>query len=169
MEENGRLVTRPCRFNHPVQSLRKPLRMRLCRYLNYSGRLAEQRSLFLLPECQFGRAGRSGLLILRGARDYSLLQNLQTVSASSQPPSQWVPGSLRGQRRPEREVNHSPPSSAQVKNEWSCTSTLAICLRGLGRQGLTILPFLPFACRESKRDSSVPPPPDTGNSVEYKV
>jgi hypothetical protein len=158
MEENGRSVTRPCRFNHPVKRLRKPLRMRLGRSQNYCGRLGKQRSLFFLPECQFGRAERSRVLIMRGARDYFLLQNLQTVSASSQPPSQWVPGSLRGQRRPEREVNHSLPSSAQVKNEWSCTSTLAICLHGLGRESVTILPFLPFACRESKRDSSVAHP-----------
>jgi len=155
MQENGRPVTRPGRFNHTEKSFRKPLRMKLCMPQNHSGRLGEEKSLFLLPGCRFGWAGRSGLRILTGARDYSLLQNLQTGSASSQPPSQWVPGSMRGQRRPGREVKHSPPSSAQVKNEWSCTSVLAIRLYGLGREGVTLLPFLPFACRESKRDSSV--------------
>jgi hypothetical protein len=30
-----------------------------------------------------------------------------------------------------REVNHSPLSSAEVKNEWSCTSTPPICLPGV--------------------------------------
>jgi len=138
MEQNDRSVTRPGRFNHPEKSLRKPLRMRLCGSQNHSGRLGEERSLLLLPECRFGRAGRSGVRILTGTRDYSLLQNLQTGSASSQPPGRWVPGSLSGQRRPEREVNHSPPSSAQAKSEWSFTSTLAICLHGLGREGVTI-------------------------------
>jgi hypothetical protein len=28
-----------------------------------------------------------------------------------------------GVKRPGREAEHSPPSSAEVKNEWSCTST----------------------------------------------
>jgi hypothetical protein len=32
-------------------------------------------------------------------------------------------GSFPGTKRPGREVRHSPPSSAQVHNEWSCTPT----------------------------------------------
>jgi len=28
-----------------------------------------------------------------------------------------------GVKRPGREADHSPPSSAEVKNAWSCTST----------------------------------------------
>jgi hypothetical protein len=41
-----------------------------------------------------------------------------------QPPIQWVTGvpSL-GVKRPGREADHSPPSSAKVKNAWSYTST----------------------------------------------
>ena len=35
----------------------------------------------------------------------------------TQLPIQWVVGYLPG-----HEVNHSPPSSVKVKNEWSCTS-----------------------------------------------
>jgi hypothetical protein len=52
----------------------------------------------------------------------------------TQPPIQWVAGALSlGVKRPGREVNHSPPSSAEVKNEWSYTSTsqyvsMALCL-----------------------------------------
>jgi len=33
-----------------------------------------------------------------------------------------------GIKRPDREVDHSSPSSALVKNYWSCKSALAICL-----------------------------------------
>jgi hypothetical protein len=34
----------------------------------------------------------------------------------TQPPIQWVPGALSlGVKRPEREADHSPPSSAEVK------------------------------------------------------
>jgi hypothetical protein len=43
---------------------------------------------------------------------------------STQPPIQWVPGALSpGIMRPEREVDHSPPTSAEVKKMWIYTST----------------------------------------------
>jgi hypothetical protein len=37
----------------------------------------------------------------------------------TQPPIQWVPGGPfpRGKVRPGRDADHSPPSSAEVKNE----------------------------------------------------
>ena len=37
---------------------------------------------------------------------------------------QWVQGLFPGVKRPRREVNHSPPSSAKVKDTWSYTPTL---------------------------------------------
>jgi hypothetical protein len=42
----------------------------------------------------------------------------------TQPPIQWVPGALfTGVKRPVREADYSPPSSAEVKNAWHCNST----------------------------------------------
>jgi hypothetical protein len=42
----------------------------------------------------------------------------------TQPPIQWVPGALSfGVKRPGCEADHSPSSSAEVKNGWSYTST----------------------------------------------
>jgi hypothetical protein len=42
----------------------------------------------------------------------------------TQPPIQWLPAALyRGVKRPGREADHSPPSSAKVKNVWSYTFT----------------------------------------------
>jgi hypothetical protein len=42
----------------------------------------------------------------------------------TQPPIHWVPGALSpGIKRPGREADHSPPSSAEVKNVWRYTST----------------------------------------------
>jgi hypothetical protein len=42
----------------------------------------------------------------------------------TQPPIQWVPGALSpGVKRPGREDDHSPPTSAEVKNTWIYTST----------------------------------------------
>jgi hypothetical protein len=48
----------------------------------------------------------------------------RTALGPTQPPMQWVPGALSlGVKRPGREADHSPLSSAEVKNAWSCTST----------------------------------------------
>jgi len=48
----------------------------------------------------------------------------RTALRPTQTPIQWVPGFLSlGIKRPGREVGHSPPSSAEVKNAWSYTST----------------------------------------------
>jgi hypothetical protein len=38
------------------------------------------------------------------------------------------------------EVNHSPPPTAKVKNEWSYRSTPPICCRGVYRENF------PFIC-----------------------
>ena len=41
-------------------------------------------------------------------------------------------------KRPGREIDHSHPSSAEVKNEWSCTSSPPVCLRGMDRDNFTL-------------------------------
>jgi hypothetical protein len=47
----------------------------------------------------------------------------RTALGPIQPPIQWIPGALSlGIKWPWREADHSPPSSAEVKNAWSCTS-----------------------------------------------
>jgi hypothetical protein len=74
------------------------------------------------------RAGWSAVRFPTGATDFSYLQN---------PDQFWGPPSLLlyryrrtspGIKRQEREVNHSPPSSSEVKNEWSNEFTLPVCL-----------------------------------------
>jgi hypothetical protein len=53
----------------------------------------------------------------------------RTALGPTQPPIQWVPGILSlGVKRPGREADHSPPSSAEVKNAWSYTSAPPIRL-----------------------------------------
>jgi hypothetical protein len=48
----------------------------------------------------------------------------RTALGPTQPPIQWVPAVLSlGVQRLGREAEHSPPSSAEVKNVWSYTST----------------------------------------------
>jgi hypothetical protein len=61
---------------------------------------------------------------LAGARNFSLQHRAQNGSGAHQPPIQWAPGALSlGVKRPRREADHPPPSSAEVKNAWSYTST----------------------------------------------
>jgi len=47
------------------------------------------------------------------------------------PPVQWVLGISSGLKGSRLGVNHPPPSSGEVRNEWSCTSIPLLCLRGI--------------------------------------
>jgi hypothetical protein len=50
----------------------------------------------------------------------------------TQPPIQWVPGDLSpGVKKPKLEADHSPPSSAKVKNDELCLHS-PILLHGMG-------------------------------------
>jgi hypothetical protein len=45
-------------------------------------------------------------------------------SSPTQPPIKWVPGAFSpGVKRSWREADHSPPTSAEVKNTWTYTSS----------------------------------------------
>jgi len=51
--------------------------------------------------------------------------SVQPALGPTQPPIQWVLGALSPVvKRPTREADHSPASSVEVKNAWSCISTL---------------------------------------------
>jgi hypothetical protein len=54
-----------------------------------------------------------------GSRNISYLKSSTPALGSTQSPVQWVPGLQRS----EREVDHSPPTSAEVKKMWFYTST----------------------------------------------
>ena len=60
------------------------------------------------------------------------------------PPMQWVRLSLLfpGDKGPERELN-TLPSSAEVKNEWSCTSSSPMCLYGVTERSLIFYRYNP--------------------------
>jgi len=92
------------------------------------------------------RAGQSTVEILVGVREFFLLQNC--------PDRLWSPCSLLFDgyqdsfpgrvKQPGREVNHSPPSTVEVKNEWSFTSASPICHCGVDREDFTITFFVPY-------------------------
>jgi hypothetical protein len=56
----------------------------------------------------------------------------RTALGPAKPPIQWVPGALSlGVKSPGREADHSPVSSAEVKNAWSYIFTPPIRLHGV--------------------------------------
>jgi hypothetical protein len=56
----------------------------------------------------------------------------RTAVGPTQLPIQWVPGALSlGVKRPRREADHSLPSSAEVNNALSFTSTPPVRLHGV--------------------------------------
>ena len=58
---------------------------------------------------------------LKYGRDSFLRLSFLTRSRPTQPPIQWEPVVLTTKvMRPKREADHSPPCSAEVKNEWAC-------------------------------------------------
>jgi len=54
------------------------------------------------------------------------------------PPVQCVTVIFPGIKRPGREVNQSPPYSAEVKSEWNYTAIPPVCLLGLDSENLLI-------------------------------
>ena len=78
----------------------------------------------------------------------------RVFSSVGRPNRPWRPPSLLfnwyreffpGVKRPGRQVNHSPPSSDDIKNKWSCTSTTLICLNGVDREKSTFAFLSRFA------------------------
>jgi len=47
-------------------------------------------------------------------------------------------GSFLGLKRPGSDVDHSPASSAEVKNAWICISTPPLCHHGVDRDNFTL-------------------------------
>jgi len=84
------------------------------------------------------RTGRSGVRIAVGKTDFSFVQNAQAGSGVL--PSLLFKGyrsSFSEIKRPGSDVHNSPSSSAEVKNEWSYTSSSSPWLHGLDRINLS--------------------------------
>jgi hypothetical protein len=59
-----------------------------------------------------------------GGKNFHFFMSPRPPPGATQPPIQWLPGARSpAVKRPEREANHSPPSSAEVKKMLIYTST----------------------------------------------
>jgi hypothetical protein len=66
----------------------------------------------------------AGVRIPTGAEISSLRHGVRPALRPTQPPDQWIAVALSpGVKRPGDEGENLPPSSTEVKNTWSCTST----------------------------------------------
>jgi hypothetical protein len=62
--------------------------------------------------------------VLVGSMILSSPRHPDPLWGPTQPPIQWVLGALStGVKRPGREADHSPPTSAEVKKMWLYTAT----------------------------------------------
>jgi hypothetical protein len=70
------------------------------------------------------RAGWWGVRVRQGLGILLFTSRFRPSLEPTQPPNQWVTGALSlGVKQRGREADHSPPSSAEVRNAWSYTST----------------------------------------------
>jgi hypothetical protein len=68
--------------------------------------------------------GRPGFDFWQGQGFFLLATTSRPALGPTNPPIQWVPGALSPEvKRPGREGHHLPPSSVEVKNAWSYTSS----------------------------------------------
>jgi len=65
------------------------------------------------------------------------------IKGPIQPPTERNRGSMPRVKRPGRDVDHSPTSGTQVKNEWSYTSTTRICHHSMDRDNFTPVSQIP--------------------------
>ena len=96
-------------------------------------------------------AGRSGVSTLVKGKNF--------FSSPNRPERLWVPlslhydgyrGSFSGVKWPGHKYDHSPRSSAEVKNEWSYTSAPPIRFHGVEKENFT------FTCKTHVKAAAVP-------------
>jgi len=76
--------------------------------------------------------------IASSGRRCFLLQTSRSALAFTHPPAQWAPVTfLLGLKLQKYEFNHSPPSSTEVKNEWSYITVTPIRLHGMDSENCT--------------------------------
>jgi len=79
--------------------------------------------------------GQSGVQIPSGQEIYLFSEMSRLTLGPAQPPIKWVTGFLPWGKQLGCDV-YSPPSSIEVKNEWS---TPAVCFHGMNRASITFI------------------------------
>jgi len=74
-------------------------------------------------------------------QDFILSKNPDSIWGPPRILFNWYRGTFVTAKRLEREINHSPPSSGEVKNEWSYTSTPPVPLNSFVQRTWRTLTF----------------------------
>lgn len=111
-------------------------------FIRFSAPLVNLHEFVIKWVCQWNKS-RAGIVIRLGARrsrvgipawtrNSSVLQNVQTGPGSYPVfPLECTAGSFQMVNQPRREVDHRPPSIAEINNEWSYDSTPHMRLHGV--------------------------------------
>jgi hypothetical protein len=76
----------------------------------------------------------------RRCKNYLFLKISRLALEPAQPSVWWILAVLSpGVKRLGHEADHPPSSSAEIKNEWSYTSTFLVCIYGAYRDNFTFL------------------------------
>jgi hypothetical protein len=123
-DENGLRVINTTKYNSAAWSTYG------LRPLEHWARVFESRSWHRCVSAFF--CVSSGVRVPVGTRTFLLTTASRPALGPTEPPIQWVPWALSlGVKWPEREADHSLPSSVEVKNAWSYTSIQPIRLHGV--------------------------------------
>jgi hypothetical protein len=83
--------------------------------------------------------GRFGIRFLGGAREFVFSATCRLAVRNPKPPIQYIQGFLISKvQQLGCEADHSLPPNAQVKNQFSYTSTPTTCLCGKHRHNFTL-------------------------------
>jgi hypothetical protein len=104
------------------------------------------------------RAGPFGGRIATVVRHF-LFTTAQTGAGAHTLSYQWIPCFFPASKAAWPESGHSPSSNAEIRNEWSYTSTPLVCLHGVDRDGCIfaftfvfkmdiLYPCIAFMCAE---------------------
>jgi len=72
--------------------------------------------------------GRPGDRIPVGTKMFPVSKSFRPALGPTQPSIMWTPWLFPEQKRPEREINQSPPCSVENENVWSYAFTPPTCL-----------------------------------------
>jgi hypothetical protein len=70
--------------------------------------------------------GRSGVRIPEGVRHFLFSKSADRLWGPPSPLFKGCPSSFQEVKRPGREVDNSPPSTAVIKDGWSYTSSVPV-------------------------------------------
>jgi hypothetical protein len=101
----------------------------------------QHRSVTMVTKLQVGKQRNWNSICGRGKASFSITTIYRSALGPTLSPTQCVPGPISpGIKQLAHEADHSPPTSAEVKNSWSHTSIPPQVFTALSTEQLYFLP-----------------------------